>query len=157
MGKGYSCLQLVKPESKAKHLCLVKRCRNTKAPNRRVCYCHHLQAWRLNNPDKAAYRTLKDHAVRRKIRFTLTFSEFLKVAESTGYIDHKGTFADDLQIDRIDALRGYEYGNIRVISCSENASKGATFDKEAYRQQKISNNKKGKQNEEQIDEENCPF
>ena len=142
---------LVDPKTKADHLCLVRYCRNHRAPGRRICYKHHVKAWRDANPDKSAYRVLKDHAKRRRIKFTLTFKEFLDIAERTGYIDRKGNFADDLHLDRIDPLRGYEADNLRVISCSENARKGATYDKTAYKH-------KYKNHERQdIITEDCPF
>lgn len=144
---------LVSPSTKAKHLCLVKYCRKERAPNRRICYCHHVRSWREKNPDKAAFQVLKDHAKRRRLKFTLTFQQFLDIAVKSGYIDRKGNFADDLHLDRINPLRGYEADNLQVISCSENARKGATYDKAAYAYSK--RNQKVETYEE--DSDNCPF
>lgn len=47
-------------------------------------------------------------------------------------MEGKGRFADCLSIDRINPLKGYEHGNVRVIRVSENSSK-ASADKEARR------------------------
>lgn len=152
---GYSSrYELVDASSKAKHLCLVKYCRRERAPGRRICYCHHVRAWRIKNPDKSAFQVLKDHAKRRNIKFTLTFQQFLDIAVKTGYIDRKGTFSDDLHLDRIDPLRGYEADNLQVLSCSENARKGATYDKSAYHRSK--QNQKVKTYEKEH-EDDCPF
>ena len=149
--------ELVDPSSKAQHLCLVKYCRRKRAPHRLICHCHHVRAWRKRSPDKAAYQTLKDHAKRRKITFTLTLKQFLDIAVSSGYIDKKGNFAQDLQLDRIDPTRGYEANNIQVISCSENSRKGATFDKQAYKEYHKNKRNEDKQPQEEQYDDNCPF
>jgi hypothetical protein len=155
MGKHSTFYELADPANKAPHLCLVKFCRKHRAPKRRICYAHHVESWRAKNPDKWAYLSIKTRAKRRRIEFKLTFEEFLSVAESTGYIDDKGIFADDLHLDRIDPLKGYEIGNIRVISCRENSLKGATFDKQAYRELK---RKQHEQTQQQATEsDDCPF
>jgi hypothetical protein len=130
--RGYSCLDMVRDGSKHSHLCCVKYCRTRKANGRRVCHKHHMMAWRLNNPLKAAYATLRDHAKRRKLKFTLTLKQFESIVIPSGYLDHKGNTRYDLHIDRIDPLRGYEYDNIQVLTCSENSAKGATKDKSKY-------------------------
>lgn len=162
--------------TKLEHLCQVKYCRNDRVTGRRVCYAHHLYSWRVNFPEKAAYQILKDHAKRRKIEFTLTLAEFTKLAEETGYLESKGTTKEDLHIDRIDPLKGYTKSNVRVITCSENAKKGATYDKQQYAEAKRSTPRKNslgiiEDDEEEYEEyeeyeevayeheitENCPF
>lgn len=128
---------MAKANTKAKHLCQVKRCRNERAGRRKVCHAHHMSAWRKSNPDKSAYFNLKNHAKSRGIVFSLTFDQFLEIAIKSRYIDNKGCFADNLHFDRINPLLGYSVDNIQVISGSENCSKGATYDKAAHIAQKL--------------------
>lgn len=138
--KGYACFELV-TKGKDSDLCCVKYCRKDRVPGRRVCYNHHIMAWRINHPVKAAYATLRDHAVRRKLAFTITLEQFTALVVPSGYIDNKGCTKEDLHIDRIDALKGYVDGNLQILTCSENATKGATKDKKAYAADKIARHK----------------
>lgn len=52
--------------------------------------------------------------------FTLKFEDYAKFWETTGYGRMHGRTAASLSIDRIDPNRGYEPGNIRALSVSEN-------------------------------------
>lgn len=106
-------------------LCRVKFCRKPRRAGKRLCCRCEQHAWRVRNPTKAAFRCIKDRAVRKKISFTLTFEEFREIAEATGYVESKGRRADQLHLDRIDARKGYSADNVRVITCSENSRKGA--------------------------------
>lgn len=155
--KGYACLDRVKDGTKKPHLCTVKHCRNDKVVGRSVCYKHHLMSWRINNPLKASYRILKDHATRRKLKFTLTLEQYESIVIPSGYLDSKGNTRYDLHLDRIDPFRGYEYDNIQVLTCSENSAKGATKDKSKYvaeRLARLGTDAKGRQEPE---DDNCPF
>lgn len=106
-------------------LCVVAYCRSKRGGNySRLCHKHKLQKWRMENPEKYAYNNLKDSARKRRLPMTLSFPEFLSFVRDTGYMERKGNMAEDLQIDRIDATRGYEAGNLRVITTTENTVKG---------------------------------
>jgi hypothetical protein len=165
--RGYACLDMVSEGTKKSHLCCVKHCRKPKAKGRRVCHKHHVTAWRMNNPLKAAYATLRDHAKRRKLAFTLTLQQFESIVVPSGYLDCKGNTKYDLHLDRIDPLRGYEYDNIQVLTCSENSAKGATKDKSKYVAERLAKLAAMKlppaddpgdgYQEEEYDDENCPF
>lgn len=125
--KGYDCFDLAsKPKAP---YCQVCGCRNLRQPGRTVCQVHHMRAWRLKHPLKAAYATLRDHAKRRKVGFSLTLEQFKRLVSESGYLEKRGTTREALQLDRINALDGYHFHNLRVITCSENAIKGATEDK----------------------------
>jgi hypothetical protein len=76
--------------------------------------------WRAKNPERAAYGQQRDHARARRIPFTLSFDEWWAVVEPTGYMDGKGCLRHQLHVDRLDPSKGYEVGNIRVITCTEN-------------------------------------
>lgn len=84
--------------------------------------CYKAQ-WRVDNPERAAYGIQRDHARKRSIPFTLTFEQWWAVVEPSGYMDGRGCLRHQLHVDRIEAERGYEVGNIRVITCAENAAK----------------------------------
>jgi len=103
---------------KASHLCPVKGCRKHRTEGRRVCIMHYMRWWRFSNPDKAAFYNLKGHARDRKIPFTLTYDEFLDLYVSVAAFDGIPSF------DRIDACRGYENGNVAVVSIGDNVAKG---------------------------------
>jgi hypothetical protein len=106
-------------------LCRVKFCRNDRAPSRRVCYKHHMQLFRARNPTRATYNQAKSKAKQRGIPFRLTFDEFKSICEASGYIEGKGHGPSDLTLDRVDPNRGYVFDNIKVITMSENSSKGS--------------------------------
>lgn len=96
----------------------------TKMVTHKTCCKCRARRWVANNPAKAAYKALRGSANRRKIPFRLSFAQFLVLCEKTGYLLSKGCEADKLHVDRIDHLKGYEDGNIRVITCRENVIKG---------------------------------
>lgn len=109
-------------------LCHVSYCRNPKS-NGILCCKHYQRMWRANNKLIASYRALRDHASYRGIEFALSFDKFSKMAEKTSYLDNKGTTRYALQVDRIDACRGYVDDNVRIVTTSENAAKS---NKERY-------------------------
>lgn len=129
---------LLKNPDKEDGKCKTKFCRNyarveyrfdRRTGKRRMSHhgtCTKCQAaqWRENNPAAYAYKNLKHSAKGRRIPFTLTFEEFVVLCEETHYLAHKGTSSECLHVDRIDASRGYEAGNVQVITCSENVGKG---------------------------------
>lgn len=75
---------------------------------------------------KACYADLRGNAKRRGKEFHLTYDEFLKVVDGTGYVDNHGRYAKNLSIDRADNSKGYSYDNARVLTVSDNSSKGAS-------------------------------
>lgn len=110
---------------KSKDICCVKFCRCSRIPARLICYRHKQRLWRMRNPTRAAWHTLKDHAKSRKLPFKITFEEFVELCLQTGYIESKGNHAEDLHIDRINPNKGYVLSNIQVLTCSENSAKGS--------------------------------
>ena len=101
------------------------KCGKPAAPGRKLCHACAMRRWRQNNPIKAAYFTLRDNAIRRGKDFSLTFAQFRKFCRGSGYLEGKGRKPECLSIDRIDNSRGYEKGNLAVLTVSMNASKGA--------------------------------
>lgn len=118
--------------AKAGHLCRVRFCRSKRRRDGLTCPGCELALWRARNPTKAAYHTLKGNAKRRGTPFALTFEEFREAIAGTGYRHRRGREADALHLDRVDPTRGYEPGNVRVCTASENCSKGTTADRGAH-------------------------
>jgi hypothetical protein len=105
--------------------CCVSGClKKERAPKRRLCEKHQKQWWRARNPTRDAYNQIKAHARERRIEFDLTFEELERIIEGTGYANKKGCSKGNLQIDRLDACKGYTADNIRVLPASHNIAKG---------------------------------
>lgn len=112
--------------------CIVAGCRKEKSLDRKgnvkklgLCHGHYQHAWRLCNEKKSAYATLRDHAVRRGIVFSLSPEYFAGLVDAYGFFEHKADeFKDYLSLDRADCTKGYVAGNVRVCTVSENVIKG---------------------------------
>ncbi len=105
-------------------LCAVKHCRNPHLKHRKLCSKCKQRVWRVRNPGRNSYHQVKSRASRKNISFSLTYDEFMAIAEASGYLDAKGRGAEQLHIDRINARLGYSVENVRVITASENSRKG---------------------------------
>lgn len=82
-----------------------------------------MRLWRLTRPLEAHFAQIKDRASKRGHVFTLTKQQFIDLVADTGYLEGRGRKACHLHIDRIDPARGYEPGNVRVITAKENCAK----------------------------------
>ena len=111
---------------KASHLCVVKNCRNPRRARGggRFCYACTQALWRARYPTKSAYTALRDHARRRRILFTLSFGRFEELVRGTSYIETAGNQAGGLQVDRVDATRGYADDNVQLLTITENSMYG---------------------------------
>lgn len=122
--------------------CSVFHCRRVVASGTGGRACSHckMTRWRINNPEQTAYCNVRDRARRKKIPFLITleeFVEFLHVA-GDGYLEGRGKYVGCLHLDRIDPTKGYEVGNLQVLSAEENSRKGACEDKKAqWRAQRL--------------------
>ncbi len=106
-------------------ICPVRFCTRSSKSDRSLCHRHHAIKYRAEHPEWAAYKTLRDNAKTRGIVFTITFEQFMDVAKDFPFHKQKPKlFKDYLSIDRIEARRGYEPGNIQALTVSENAIKG---------------------------------
>lgn len=108
--------------------CKTPFCRNLSRRDGADCGKCNMRKWREKNREKAAYARLRESARKRNISFTITFEEFVKFAKKTEYLTRTGNTAGSLTVDRKDNLRGYEPGNIRAITRSENSHKNAKQD-----------------------------
>lgn len=106
----------------------------------KLCNCHSMRLWRMEHPVEAHFAQIRDRARRREIPFTITLDDYREAIAGTEYTNRRGRRAWNLHIDRRDALKGYEPGNIRVMLAAANCAKGATTDKarrRAYVEQKL--------------------
>lgn len=96
-------------------------CGKVAAKARRVCSrCR--ERMRRDVP-KRLFELLRFHAAQRGKVFTLELEYFRELVVRTGYDLRHGRGPDDLQIDRIDPRRGYEPGNVQVITARDNRRK----------------------------------
>ncbi len=113
-------------EKRGSGVCCVRGCDHPVRKNIRggfFCYRCAQRRNRERNPLVYAYKTLRSNARRRKHPFTLTLEQFEVFCIETGYLARKGRNPDSLTIDRIDARRGYEVGNLQVLTLIENVRK----------------------------------
>jgi len=152
---GRSVWRLRLSSNKKPDRCQVVFCRNKPEPGRSKCYKCRREQTRKNNPVWATWYHKRRNAQLRGISFELTLHQYTELLASKPSEDHV--------LDRIDPLRGYSVGNLQWLTYTENNVKGATFDKEAWRQQRISNHQIEYPNQsydpdtEDIDPDNCPF
>lgn len=119
---------------KDKDLCIVKFCTRVsekatvtnKTARSLMCPTCRLRLWRANNPIKAIYNAIKNKARRRGIPFSLSLEKLEQLCDETDFHLKRGRRPNDFHIDRIDASRGYEDDNVRIITASENCSKAHT-------------------------------
>jgi len=106
--------------------CPVKGCRNPSGKKKAsLCDKHYQYRWRMKTPKRSAYSTLRDHAVGRGIKFTISYDYFLGVTDAFGYWEFEVTeLKEQPSIDRRDPTKGYEPGNLVVLTISENSIKG---------------------------------
>lgn len=103
-------------------MCLVSRCRREAQPKKAgLCHCHHQYRWRMKSPKKSAYATLRDHAKGRGLAFTISEDYLFGLMDAYAYFDHTAESRGEYpSLDRIDGGKGYEPGNIRIITVSQN-------------------------------------
>lgn len=113
-------------------VCPVRYCTNPSGSKTvsGLCSKHNMRRWRKGDPRRAAFSTLRDHAKGRRIKFDLSFEYFCGLTDAYCFYDPEAEDRGDYpSLDRIDATKGYERGNLRVVSISDNSIKG---NKERY-------------------------
>jgi hypothetical protein len=105
-------------------LCATKFCRNRAIPGRRQCHKCKQRAWRRSRPFAAALATLRDHAKERGIACTIGLEDWTEFAITEGLFDAEGRRLETLTVDRKDATKPYEKGNLQVLTHAENVIKG---------------------------------
>jgi hypothetical protein len=110
-------------KNKDPKLCCAYRCKNRRQKRDRFCSKHRKRYKKETNPEAYHFDILRSNAKRRGKDFKLTLEEFKLFCEDTSYLKLKGRSAKSASIDRIDPEKGYEYGNIQVLTLAENSAK----------------------------------
>lgn len=107
---------------------LCKKCgiKEAEKKMRTCCSCNYLKK-KQSNPIRLAYSSLKGHAKERGKTFTLTLEQFTEFCVKSDYINKKGTKKYSFHIDRKDETKGYEVGNIQLLTNTENVRKYVRF------------------------------
>ena len=109
--------------TKPKHLCQAHGCKESPKSKHRFCAKHAHRYYKEQHPIRYTYQGLKCNARRRGHKFTLTLEQFEKFCKENNYMELKGRTASSASIDRIDPSKGYEEGNLQVLSVAENSAK----------------------------------
>lgn len=104
-------------------LCKTPGCKNKAYPSKNYCNDCRNKKWRETNPLLYLFSARKWNAKLRGKDFTLTFEQFVKFCQDTGYDKFKGREASCLSIDRIDPEKGYTFENIRAITVCNNSKR----------------------------------
>jgi len=107
----------------AKGICKHHGCKNESSEGRFSCETCKSRLFRLGNPQRYAYATVKESARKRHIPFDLSFSDFCEFDRQTGYVASKGRDSESLTVDRIDSSKPYRKDNIRAISWTDNCAR----------------------------------
>lgn len=70
---------------------------------------------------------LRDHAKARKIKFTISHEYFRGLTDAYNFYEQDKEakkYGEYLSIDRVNASKGYEPGNLQIMSVSSNVAKG---------------------------------
>lgn len=119
--------EATRKRKKAAGLCLTPRC-SKEAKNGNYCHACVDRRWRERNPIKAIYRKLKSNAKRRGKVFTISVEAFTEFINSNAdYVEKRGRKARSLHIDRIDETKGYEEGNLQILTNQANSTKYYDF------------------------------
>lgn len=107
-----------------KGICITLFCRKKTTHNKRICPRCNKRKQKENNPIKLQYWNKKYNAKKKGKQFNLSYEYFEKMAIESGYDKNSGSKSSNaLTIDRIDNTKGYEEGNVRIITRLENTYK----------------------------------
>lgn len=110
-------------QKKRRNVCVVSQCSKRSGKGYVICFKHKREKQKLENPFRYWYDVLRQNARYRKVEFTLTIEEFRKFCAKTNYLELKGKNAGSYSIDRKDNKKGYSYGNIQILTLSQNSRK----------------------------------
>ena len=111
-------------ESKsAKGLCCAYGCPKKKAERQRFCHKHKGRSNKATNLLSYTFIMLRGNAKQRNKVFTLTIEQFQEFCNKTNYLELKGRSRFGASIDRINPGKGYEAGNLQLLTVSDNAKK----------------------------------
>lgn len=115
----------------AKGRCIVRNCsrmarvriRNSRKYVCSMCDTCATRRYREKYPILYAYVTLRSNAKRRRKVFTITMEYFEQWCVENRYLELKGQGGEDYTIDRDDPRKGYEPGNLKLMTRAKNSRK----------------------------------
>lgn len=122
VNQSYKDVKII-PSKKSKGLCQAYRCASLHSKKDRFCHKHRKRYQKEHNEAVYVFGMLKQNARRRNKPFKLTIRQFREFCRSTNYLENRGKNKSSATVDRIDPAKGYEVGNIQVMSLSDNSSK----------------------------------
>ena len=111
------------PHKKKKGLCVAHGCGNDHAKKNRFCPKHAHRFQKYRNPYNYTFNQKKNRAKERGTEWKLTLEEFIEFCEANNYMNEKGRTANAASIDRKNAKKGYEKGNLQILTLAENTAK----------------------------------
>jgi hypothetical protein len=84
---------------------------------------HEMRRWRAKSKRTADFCTLRDHARARGIPFEITPDYWKGLTDAFCFYQLRED--EVLSVDRVDSTKGYVEGNLRIVTISINAAKGA--------------------------------
>ena len=111
--------------------CATPYCRKKPQKGRTLCAGCRTREWRAKYPLKAAYKSHKDNAKRRKIKWDLSFEDFVDFCNENDFLSGKGRTRKAFSLDRIDEdpAIGYVKGNLQKLTVGENIIKSHQYRK----------------------------
>lgn len=99
------------------------KCRKLVKPGSHSPYCARCRSRRFREkfPLRYVWHNVKHRAKERGHAFKLSFEDFSAWAIESSWFDKRGKRAEALSIDRIDPEKGYEVGNLRAVTLSDNS------------------------------------
>lgn len=104
--------------------CRTPTCRKKRTAKDPLCPMCRKRQQKEDDPARYVFNALKSNDRRRGKEFAISFEYFLSLCAESGYLEGRGRSAASLSIDRKQSHLGYVEGNLRVITVSENSSKG---------------------------------
>jgi hypothetical protein len=94
--------------------------------SRKCNSCNYKQK-KKSNPIRIAYTSLKGHAKERGKDFDLTIEQFEEFCIKSNYLNCRGIEKFSYHIDRKDETKGYEVGNLQLLTNIQNVRKYIKF------------------------------
>lgn len=113
------------PANKWPRKCRTKFCRHSVWKHHKSPFCSKCTSkrYRERYPLHRRYYHIKYTAKARLVAFLLSREQFVAWCRSVGYSGNGGKTADCPSVDRIDPKRGYEVGNLQLLTVGQNSRK----------------------------------
>lgn len=91
-----------------------------------LCHKHYARKMREENPMYMRYNQFKSSAIQRGKDFSITWEQFKRFCDRTGYLK-KGFRGRNATLDRRCNIHGYHIWNLQILSLVQNSRKGDRF------------------------------